>query len=236
MISLVIDEVLQQAVWDGFNHCFLGLGILQKNAQSPRAVIFSKHLHFVLLLVPLLSVPGAVAATDFHPYAMATLSSRSARPGDHLEMVVTVHQATTLPSLHLPATIEGLHLHLLHKPQLLEVDQESVWLFRYRIIPAQIGDVEIPSLQIIAENRTVETKPMLLHISKTGERTPLSAKDLARGVNIPEALSEEVLKAVPQATPKPTPSPSPPDTRGLGTKFISSFWNGLKAFWNYPGK
>ena len=116
------------------------------------------------------------------------------------------------------------------------VDDESVWLFRYRVTPKQIGDYQIPPLQIIEGNSLLETKPVFLHVSQRGELPPLSAKELALGVNISDALSQEVLKSAPQPTPRPAPSATPRDTRGFGVRATSSCWHALKAFWNYPGK
>ena len=166
---------------------------------------------------------------------MATLSHRSAKPREHLEIVVTVRSATH-PIVSMPADMSGLRFRVLRKPRLLQVEGTGVWLFRYRVIPVLVGDYEIPPMRISDGMSSIETKPLYLHVTSSGERPPLSAKELSTGVNIPESLSEEVLKAAPQPTPKPTPSPSPQDTRTLGSRVGSTCWKGLKAFWNYPGK
>lgn len=179
---------------------------------------------------------GILFASDLaKPAAMATLSRRSAKPGDHVELVVTVRSATH-PTLIIPTDLADLRFHVLRKPRLLQVDDESVWLFRYRVIPTQIGEYEIPPLEVIDGNESAVTKPLFLHVSKNGELPPLSAEELALGVNIPESLSQEVLKAAPHSTPKPEPSPAPPDLRPLSEKAGSAIWKGLKAIWNYPGK
>ena len=166
---------------------------------------------------------------------MATLSRRSAKPGDHLELIVTV-RGVTHPAIHLPSNLAGLQFKLRHKPQHLTEENERVWLFRYRVIAKQNGDYEIPPILILDGATTVQTKPLLLHVSPNGELPPLSARELALGVNIPDSLSQEVIKAAPQPTPKSSPSPTPRDSRNLGARAVSSFWHGLQAFWNYPGK
>lgn len=166
---------------------------------------------------------------------MATLPSRSAKPGVPVELVVTVREATR-PTVLLPSELSGLNFRVLSKPRFLSVGDDKVWLFRYRIIPKAIGDYEIPPLRVLEGTTSVETKPLFLHVSKTGVCPPLSAKELATGVDIPDSLSEEVLKAAPQPTPRPTPSPTPRDTRNFGERAGSSLLKGLNAIWNYPGK
>lgn len=194
-----------------------------------------KNTHLVLIAVLLLSVPQMVMAMETHLSTMATLSRRSAKPGDHLEMVVTVREATH-PRVLPPANLPGLRVQVLHKPQSLSVDDEHVWLFRYRVTPRQTGDYEIPPFHVLDAGYSVETKPLFLHVSQNGELPLLTAKELALGVNISDSLSEEVIKAVPQPPPRPTPSPTPRDTRNLEVRAASSCWHALQAFWNYPGK
>lgn len=167
--------------------------------------------------------------------AMATLSRRSAKPGDHLELVVTVHNAIH-PVILLPDMPSGLTFKLLRKPVQLSLDEGMVWLWRYRVKPTLCGDYEISPLHVMDGAFSSETKSLYLHVSPRGELPPLSAKELSAGVNISQSLSEEVLKAAPQPTPKPTPSPTPRDSRDLGTRTLSTCWKGLQAFWNYPGK
>ena len=194
-----------------------------------------KNLSRLLIALLLLSVAQAALAVEVPLSAMATLSRRSAKPGDHLELVVTV-RAATHPKVILPPALPELQIHLRRKPQHLMVDDESVWLFRYRVTPKQIGDYQISPIQIIDGNSWLEAKPVLLHVSRMGELPPLSAKELALGVNISDALSQEVLKSAPQPTPRPAPSPTPRDTRAFGVRALSSCWHALEAFWNYPGK
>ena len=73
-----------------------------------------------------------------------------------------------------------------------------------------------------------------LHVSPMGELSALSAHELSIGVNVPEALSTEVLKTALQPTPKPTPTPSPQDFRDFVTCSTLSCWHALRTFWNYP--
>jgi hypothetical protein len=194
-----------------------------------------KNLHLVLLFVLLAFVSSNLVAETASNSAMATLSRRSAKPGDHLELVVTVRGATH-PLIQLPSNLTGLQFKLRHKPQYLTVENEGVWLFRYRVTPKKIGDDEIPPIQIVDGATTLQTKPILLHVSPNGELPPLSARELALGVNIPDSLSQEVMKAVQQPTPKPTPAATPRDSRNFGARAASSCWHGLQKFWNYPGK
>ncbi len=216
---------------------FRGLGISGENDQSAQPVSELKKLNFPCIIFLLLAtyVAPAMGALVDAPAAMATLSRRSAKPGEHLEIVLTVRSAKH-PLVSMPSDLSGLRFKVLRKPRLLQVDGESVWLFRYQVTPVLNGDYEIPSLRVLDSNTLMETKPLFLHVTASGERPPLSAKELSVGVNIPESLGEEVLKAAPQPTPKPTPSPTPRDTRDIGSRVGSSCWKGLKAFWNYSGK
>ena len=219
-------------------HRLWGLGIFGENDQSARAVSVLNKLHFswlALLLLMMSQVSSVMGSPAAVPSAMATLSHRSAKPGEHLEIVVTVRSANH-PIVSMPADMPGLRFKVLRKPRLLQVEGMGVWLFRYRVTPVLVGDYEIPPMRIWDESSSIETTPLYLHVTLSGERPPLSAKELSAGVNIPESLSEEVLKAAPQPTPKPTPSPSPKDNRDLGSRVGSTCWKGLRAFWNYQGK
>jgi hypothetical protein len=168
--------------------------------------------------------------------ALATLSARSSKPHDPVELLVTVIHSANRPEVMLPQEIGNFQIKVLHKPRLLAMDGGAVWLFRYRLTPKQIGDYEISPIRILDGNQTVETRPLFLHVSAKGELPPLSAKELAAGVDIPVSLGEEVLKAAPQPSPRPTPTPPPADQRDWRSKAGDSCWKLLKSFWNYPGK
>jgi len=190
----------------------------------------------ILLAALALNICGASAMiASESPHTMATLSRRAAKPRERVELVVTVRDATQ-PSVIIPSTLPGLKFRSAHKPQLLTIDGQSVWLFRYRVTPLEIGDYEIPPLQVSDGNRLFQTRPLFLHVSDSGQLPQLSAKELSIGVNIPEPLSGEVLKAAPCPPLKPEPTPKPIDTRPLGNRIASTFRKEITAFWNFPGK
>lgn len=191
---------------------FLGPGILRENKQSsPAGTYFTNFLYLLLGLllavVPQVTVAASASSgmneATLRPSAMTTLSRRSAKPGDHLKIVVTLRGATH-PLVLIPSNLPGLRFEVLRRAKLLSVDGESVWLFRYLVTPAQSGEYEISPLRGVDGGRDFETKPLFLHVSPKGELPTLSAQELSVGVNIPVALSAEVLKAAPQPTPKPT--------------------------------
>jgi hypothetical protein len=194
-----------------------------------------KIVHSLSFALILTLLAQAVFAAESPLSVMATLSRRGAKPGDRLELLVTV-RAASHPQVVVPSNPPCLHFRMLRKPQHLIVDQESVWLFRYRVTPSQIGTYEIPPIQVIDAPDTIKTKPLFLTVSKTGEAPALSARELALGVDIPDSLSEEALKAAPQPTPRPTPSPTPPDTRGFAQKSTTSLGRFFQTWWNFPGK
>ena len=167
--------------------------------------------------------------------AMATLSRRATKPGESVELVVAIRSADH-PKVLLPSSIAGLRFQTLQKGRVLSIDGEKIWLFRYRVTSDHIGNYEIPSLQITDGNVSYVTNAMFLHVSTKGETPPLSPKELAVGVGIPESLGEEVLKSVPQPASVPLPTPTPRDNRPLTARAASSAWSALKSFWNYPGK
>jgi len=169
------------------------------------------------------------------PSATATLTHRASRPGQPLELIVTVREAAH-PSVLVPSSLAGLKFHPLHKPELLSIEGKNVWLFRYRVTPFEVGDYEIPPFEVIDGDYSSKTQPLFLHVSRSGRLPQLSAKELSLGVNLPEPLSEEVLKAAPPPPLKPEPTPTPPDVRPLSARAASTCWKELKAFWNYPGK
>jgi hypothetical protein len=170
--------------------------------------------------------------------AVATLSHRAAKPGDRVELVVTVRGGSS-PVIDSLPVLQGIKIKRLRRPQLLHSESGGaggVWLFRYRLTPVLIGDYEIQPIIVMDGAHETKTGPLFLHVSKRGELPPLSARELALGVNIPAPLSEEILKSAPQPTPVPEPTPTPPDTRPLGNRILSTCWKQLKAFWDYPGK
>jgi hypothetical protein len=194
---------------------------------------------FLLLVISLVLPSGLNAATrPMAPRlsAMATLSCRGAKPGQHVELVVTVRNALhpVIASVERPPSFR---MRTLRQPRLLKTEEGDVWLFRYQIIPTETGHFEIPSLTVTdTSNQTqVQTAPLSLNVSLNGEPQKLTSRELARTVNLPLSLSEEVLKNAPQKEPKPDPTPTPADSRPLPARIVSTCWKELKAFWNYPG-
>jgi len=166
--------------------------------------------------------------------ATATLSSRGAKPGSRVELVVTVRHAVhpVISSVDRPTSFK---MHSLRKPQLLRTDEGDVWLFRYQIIPTQAGEFEIPSIVVTDDSLRAETSPLPLRVSLKGEPPVLTAGELSRVVSLPMSLGEEVLKSAPQNPPKPDPSPTPRDDRPIAKRAASACWKALKDFWNFSG-
>ena len=187
------------------------------------------------LLLLFASMLSTSRANSINLTTMATLSSRSAKPGDHVELIVTVRNASH-PLVLIPETLPGLRIKVLRKPRLFSIDDEEVWLFRYRVTPLQIGEYQLAPFQVVDGNQSLITKPLFLHVTIKGEPPPLSPEELALGVNIPESLSQEVIKALPPSPSKPEATPTPVDTRPFTVKLSSSMANALQSFWNYPGK
>ena len=168
--------------------------------------------------------------------ARATLSCRGAKPGQHVELIVTVRNAIhpAITSVERPASFR---MKTLRQPRLLRTDEGDIWLFRYKIIPMKTGDFEIPPIIVTdASLRTqAQTMPLTLRVSLKGAPPVLTAGELARAVQLPPSLSEEVMKNAPQTAPKPDPSAAPVDSRPLPARIASTCCKELKAFWNYPG-
>jgi hypothetical protein len=151
-----------------------------------------------------------------------------------VELLVTVRHALhpEITSVERPPSFK---MHALRKPQLLSTEEGDIWIFRYRMIPGEIGDFEIPPIIVTDGVSSVNTVPLTLRVSLKGEPPVLTAGELSRGVNLPPALGEEVLKNAPQPPPKLDPSPTPLDTRPFGNRAASTCWKVLNDFWNYPG-
>jgi len=176
----------------------------------------------------------AASAKSDGPAAVATLSHRGAKVRQKVELVVSVRRASD-PVIEYIDRPPELVLKAVRRRQLLHTGEGDVWLFRYRLLPTQVGDYEIPPIRVVDGGRFSDTKPVFLHVSGSGETPALTAKELALAVDIPPSLSEEVLKGAPQPTPKPEPTPKPRDGRPFSTRAGSTLQHGLKAFWEYPG-
>ena len=191
-----------------------------------------------LLLVLFLARPSGLNAAS-HPLsspfsAMATLSCRGAKPGDRVELLVTVRNALhpTIDSVERPPSFR---MRTLRKPRLVKTGDGDVWLFRYQIIPTENGDFEIPSITVTDSSLQTRTTPLRLLVTLKGDAPALTPGELSRTVNLPTSLSEEVMKNVPQKAPKLEASSVPADTRPLPARIGSTLLKEIQAFWNYPG-
>jgi hypothetical protein len=191
----------------------------------------------LLLLCALIgSLSGTLAASAGKgPVAAATVSHRVSKPGQILELVITIRNAQP-PVSALPEFPVGLELKRFWKLQHLTVVGEDVWLLRFRLITTAVGDYEIPPIRVSVGTETIFTKPIILHVSNNAKPPFPDARELALTTDIPLALAQEAVKTCLTPAPKPSPSPSPKDGRSLPLRLISSIGHGLSWFWNYPGK
>ena len=219
-----------------------GLGFLPEHLHSAPVMKRIQTSCLGALMLSALLLPAGLEAAS-HPVvpplsARATLSCRGAKPGQHVELIVTVRNALhpAIASVERPASFR---MKTLRQPQLLRTDEGAIWLFRYQIIPAETGDYEIPSITVTDTSapmqKQTQTTPLTLRVSLKGAPPVLTPNELARAVHLPPSLSEEVMKNAPQAAPKPDPSAVPVDSRPLPARIASTCCKELKAFWNYPG-
>ena len=164
------------------------------------------------------------AAESVSPSALATITRHGFKPGERVELMVTVHNAVHpyIEFIERPAEVT---IHSIRRPQSLHLGGEDLWLFRYSIIASRVGDYELSPIKVRDGSFLIQTNPIPLHVSIRGEAPPLTAIELSRGVNIPLSLGTEILKAFPQPTPKLEPSPTPVDERPWSTKVISKTFN-----------
>ncbi len=193
------------------------------------------YLALVLSLLSAVPSREALANSPAHPSATATLSRRAAKPGECVELVLTVRRASS-PLVESPLKFEGFRVRRLHPPRMIRVNGEDVRLYRYSLTPLAVGEYELRPIRISDGARIFVTKPLFLHVSTKGDPAPLSPKELALGVDIPLALGEEVLQNTPQPTPSPEATPKPSHTRPWTAKTLSLLRKGAEFLWNYPGK
>lgn len=191
-------------------------------------------------LLLLCAVIGCLSGTlDASPArgseAAATISHRVSKPGQRLELLITVRNARP-PVSALPECPVGLELKRFWKPQHLTVAGEDVWLLRFRLITTAVGDYEIPPIRVSTGAGDLFTKPVILHVSHDAKPPLPDARELALTTDIPFGLAQEAVKICPTPAPKPSPSPTPKDERPLPSRLISSIGHGFSWFWNYPGK
>ena len=109
-----------------------------------QASCFAILLGWTCLVSPSL-LKGATHRAATCLSATASLSSRGTKPGSPVELLVTVRHALhpEIISVERPPSFK---MHALRKPQLLSTEEGDVWIFRYRMIPGEIGDFEIPPI------------------------------------------------------------------------------------------
>jgi hypothetical protein len=194
---------------------------------------FKKIFH--LCFVALFSIQAASAFSDKDPVGIATISHRVSKPGQRLELLITVRNAQP-PVSALPQSPVGLELRRLRKPQRLNEGGEVVWLLRFRIIPKAVGDYEIPPIRVSDRKGSALTKSVILHVSND-QRPPLpDARELALTTDIPLGLAQEAVNSCPSPSSTPVPTPTPRNLRPFPSSLISSVVHGVIWFWNYPGK
>jgi len=188
------------------------------------------------LLLSLMFLPSPMlrAAKDPETRAMATLTSRSCKPGSAVELVVTVREAVSPAITEIDRPAE-LRIRPLKKARRLATEEGMVWLFRYRVKAMKAGDYEIAPIRVTEGGRVFVTNPLFLHVSGKAEVMPYSEREFSHAVALPGALCREVLAAAPLPTPKLEPTPEP-DRRPAGAKVLSTVKKGLVSFWNFPGK
>jgi len=191
---------------------------------------------FLLLCAVIGSMLGTSGASPAKGVvAAATVSHRVSKPGQPIELMITVRNAQT-PVSALVECPPGLELKRSWKLQHLTGGVGDVWLLRFRLIANAVGDYEIPPIRVSAGTGYVFTKPVILHVSKDAKPPLPDARELALTTDIPLGLAQEAVKTCPSPAPKPLPSPTPCDCRPFSSKVISSIGHGLLWFWNYPGK
>ena len=188
----------------------------------------------LLLSLMLLPSPMLKAAKDPETRAMATLTSRSCKPGSTVELVVTVRGAASPAITEIDRPVE-LRIKPMKKARRLVTGEGVVWLFRYRVKAMKAGDYEIAPIRVTEGGRILVSNPLFLHVSGKAEVMPYSEREFSHAVALPSALCREVLAAAPMPTPKPEPTPEP-DRRPAGAKVLSTVKKGLVSFWNFPGK
>jgi hypothetical protein len=199
------------------------------------------HLFVVVCVAFLIFLPRADAsnsksAINKGPLVAATLSHRFVKPGQPVELLITVRKAD-LPVSAQPEYPEGLEMRAFRRPyQHLITGDEELWLIKYRIIPKALGDYEIPPIRVSDGSGSALTKPLILHVSEDAKPLPPDARELSLTTDIPLSLAEEAVKTCPTPAPKPKASPTPVDGRPLPSRILSSLGHGLNWFWNYPGK
>jgi hypothetical protein len=206
--------------------------------NTPQNMKFARFLSLIAILMALLggvetsSSKNAVASG---PMAIATVSHRVSRPGQHLELLITVRNAEP-PVSALPQSSAGLRITSFRKPQHLTAGDGDVWLLRFGMIAQTVGSYEIPPIRVTTGSGFAMTKPIILHVTCDSKPPMPDARELALTTDIPLELAQEAVKTCPTPAPKPKPNDPPKDGRPYPARLLSSIGNGFRWFWNYPGK
>ena len=205
----------------------------------PETLLKSPVMLFKKCLLPCLVIGllplTLTASPSTVPVAVATISHRVSKPGQRLDLLVTVRNAHP-PVSALVECPQGLAIKRSWKLQHLTGGFGDVWLLRFSLISNAAGDYEIPPIRVIAGQASVFTKPVILHVSNEAKPPLPDARELALSTDIPLSLAEEAVKNFPAPVPKSSPSPTPRDVRPIASRMISSIGHGFSWFWNYPGK
>ncbi len=166
----------------------------------------------------------------------ATLSHRVVKPGQSVELLITVRGAVSPVSAQLecPQCLESRAGR--RSPQHLITGGEELWILKYMIIPKTIGDYEIPPIRVSDGSCSALSKPLILHVSDDGRPLPPDARELSLTTDIPMVLAQEAVKTFPTPAPKAKATPVPVDARPFPSKMLSSLGRGITWFWNYSGK
>lgn len=174
-----------------------------------------------LIIFPARGAAGGMEAT-------ATLSRRWAKPGQPVELLVTIRNASNDVTVQL-ACPAGVVVKPFRSNQRIPLPDGERRLYRYRLLIKNPGDYEFPPLRVSDGRGSVQTQPLSLRVGEMDKPHPLSVRELSSGTAIPESLAREVVTSLPFPPPKSTPTPAPKDSTPVLVK-------ALKWFWSYPGK
>jgi hypothetical protein len=189
----------------------------------------------LILILVFSTMAVALPASTNSLTAEASLSSRWARPRQVVELLISIRNAKGLPVVS-PLMPRGMVCSPLKTCQRVKMTSGEVFLFRYRIDSAECGNYEIPPIMVSDTVSTVRTRPLFIRVSNDGKPHSLSGKELGLAASIPVTLAEEAAKLQPVATSTPVPSPPPVHSGNFATTMVSILGEGLRKFWDYPGK
>lgn len=122
------------------------------------------RLSTIIIAAAAVFIPGI---SLFAQEATAGLSSPASAVGRPVEMVVTVRDARSAEvpqSLDLP----GLRIELIGRSTRFEMNNfkiTSSLTYTYSVLPRQVGDFDIPGLEVQVGNKTIKTNPLRLSVA-----------------------------------------------------------------------